>query len=161
EKLVGQAASEAALGKTKEALAHYEAMATALQKSNAPVPPQFNAAMLELRINEQMRKPKEERDWKNVDALFAKIRDAGQTKQPGLSLTQLRMLSIKGEKQQAQQLVKDLRKQYPDNTAVLSSALGMAIGEHNLDEVTQIINSVPESLRNHPVVLMARIQALF
>jgi tetratricopeptide (TPR) repeat protein/lipopolysaccharide biosynthesis regulator YciM len=159
---LGMAASLATLGKTSEALKHYERIASILEQQNKlTAVPQVMRAILELRIAEVLRKPKDQRDWKSIDALVAKMRDQNLLKEPTVSLLQISILARKGEDEKAHQSIQELLKQYPADSSVVGAAVNFALQQRHPDEALRIINAAPEDMQSQPRFMVNRLEALF
>ena len=159
---LGMAVSQAALGKTGESLKHFERVAAYLEQGNRlAAVPQVMSTILDLRIAEEMRKSKDQRDWKAVDAQFAKIRNQNLLKEPTLSLVQINILARKGQDDAAQQKMQELLAQYPSDGAVLGAAAGLALQQKRPVEANRIIEAAPENIRSQPRFMVDRIEALF
>ncbi|HTQ39409.1 MAG TPA: tetratricopeptide repeat protein [Pirellulales bacterium] len=159
---LGMAASYMAIGKTAEALKHYEHVASWMEQGNNMTGMPFvTKAILDLRIAEQMRKPKEDRDWQAVDALFEKMRAQNLLKEPAASLTQITILARKDENDKARQMMQDVLKQYPDDISVVAAAVRLALQQRQPAEAQRIIEAAPESIRQDPRLIADRIDALF
>src|SRR4029079_11376055 len=97
EAKISEAKALVSTGKAKEALAIYEQVKTELERAgNSAFIPQINVETLPCLIAIQMEKAKEDRDWSNVDAQFALLRQQGVIKEPAASLYEANLHLIKG-----------------------------------------------------------------
>ena len=161
---IGQAIAEYTMGQNAKALQRFKGIAKLLEQNNQLAKmPQFYGPIFQLQISEQLRQPKEKRDWKEVEALLAKLREQNGVKEPGLSLMEITLLTAKGEKEQAQQMLDELQKKYPSDVAVVGRAVQYALQQGNSEQgaarAMQIIESAPPEIHNHPVLLAGRIEA--
>jgi tetratricopeptide (TPR) repeat protein len=149
-------------GKFREALDIYEALAKALEKQNQlAAVPQVPSAVLQMRIAVQMSKPKEQRNWQDVDAWFEKMRELGLLKPPADSLVEAEILVRKGETDQAAEILSGLQKKYPDNSAVAGMRAGMLLQNGKSDDALKLIENSSAELRNSPALIGAKIEAQF
>ena len=161
---IGQAIADYTMGQNAKALQRFKGIAKLLEQNNQLAKmPQFYGPIFQLQISEQLRQPKEKRDWKEVEALLAKLREQNSVKEPGLSLMEITLLTAKGDKEQAQQMLDELQKKYPSDVAVVGRAVQYALQQGNSEQgaarAMQIIDSAPPEIRNHPVMLAGRIEA--
>ncbi len=156
------AAALASVGKTSEALKHFEHLAAYAQQNNNPAAlAPIMKTILDLRIAQQMRKPKEQRDWHSVDDLFAKMREQNQFKEPAGTLVQIKILSRKGEDEKAHEVMQQLLTQYPADSTVVGTAVDLAIQQRHPDEAQKIIDAAPAEIRSEPRFMVDRLQSLF
>ncbi len=151
-------------GKRRKALDRFRNIAKQLEENKQLASmPQFYGPIFQLQISEELQKPKDKRDWKDADELLAKLREQNLIKDPALTLMEISLLSAKDQKPQAQQLLDELRKKYPNDVAVLIRAVSFALQDPNTaqaaDRAMQLIDSAPAELRNHPVLMSGRIEA--
>ena len=161
---IGKAIAEMSLGQNKKALDRFQNLAKQLEENKQLANmPQFYGPIFQLQISEELQKPKDKRDWKEADELLAKLREQNLIKDPALSLMEISLLSAKEQKPQAQQLLDELRKKYPNDVAVLIRAVSFALQDPNnaqaADRAMQMIESAPAEIRNHPVMISGRIEA--
>jgi cellulose synthase operon protein C len=156
------AAALASVGKTSEALKHFEHLATYVQQNNNPAAlPPIMKTILELRIAEQMRKPKEQRDWRVIDNLFEKMRAANQFKEPAGTLLEIKILSRKGEDEKAHEVMQQLVKQFPADSTVVGTAVDLALQQRHPEEAQKIIDAAPAEIRSEPRFMVDRLEGLF
>ncbi len=156
------AAALASVGRTSEALKHFEHLAAYVQQNNNPAAlPPIMKTILDLRIAEQMRKPKEQRDWHGVDELFTKMRDQNQFKEPAGTLLQIKILSRKDEDEKAHQVMQQLLKQYPADSTVVGTAVDLALQQRHPEEAQKIIDEAPAEIRAQPRFMVDRLEGLF
>ncbi|HZZ26864.1 MAG TPA: tetratricopeptide repeat protein [Pirellulales bacterium] len=159
---LGMASAQVGQGKTTEALKHFEKIAHWIGQGNNPnAMPAVVKQILDLRIAEQMRKPKSEREWKDIDALFAKMREQNMLKEPAASLEEVSILTRKEETEKAHQIIQDLLQRYPSNTSVVGMAIGLALQQRQPAEALRIIDAAPEEMRQEPRIFVDRMDAMF
>ncbi|HEY2828392.1 MAG TPA: hypothetical protein VGJ04_12395, partial [Pirellulales bacterium] len=158
---IAMAIAEQSLGQGDKALKRYEGIAKILEENKKMANmPQLPSAIFQLRLSDQLHKPKEQRDWKEVEELLAKMRDQKTVQEPAGSLMQITLLSAKGEKAQAQQVLDGLLKSYPNDVAVLMRAVGFALQDQKADRAMQIIESASPEVRNNPMLIAGRVEAV-
>ena len=134
-----KASGLAAAGKTREALDIFEQIAKALEEQNQlAAVPQVASSVLQLRIAEQVAKPKEARNWQEVDSWFAKMRDLGSMKPPTDSLVEAEILFRKGETERASELLKELQSKYPKDSAIAALQVGMLLQSGKSEEALSL-----------------------
>jgi cellulose synthase operon protein C len=160
EGLVGKAIALRAMGQEEKSTKIFEGLAKVLEEKNQSANmPQLSGPLFQMRISEQLRKPKDQRDWKEIDSQIAKIREQNAVTEPAISLMEITLLTAKDDKPQAQQRLNELLKKYPGDIAVVVRAVQFALQEPNAARAMQIVDSAPPEIRNHPLLISCRIEA--
>jgi len=157
---ISEAKALANTGKPKEALAIYEQVKTELERAGQTAfIPQINLEILPCMIAIQMERAREDRDWSNVDAQFALLRQQGVLKEPAASLYEATLHSIKGETDESRRVIEQLLPKYPSDPSVVAAAARSALQAGKIEDAIQILDKAPEAIRNAPALIACRIEA--
>ncbi len=155
---VGAATALAASGKTADALAEFEAVATQVPADRLPLAPQIWAPLLQLRITSQMRRPAADRDWSRIDGLLDGLAASGQVGAGQLAILRADLLVRKGDVAGATDLLR--RQVEADPTAVQPRAALAAVilRTQNPAAAAAVLDAGPESVAADPQLLAVRAQ---
>ena len=166
ESQVGIAASLLSLGKNDDAQIQYEKLLAIATDPNAADPkvkafiPQITAALVQLQIAEQLKLPADAHDWSRVEGFISNARKQGYLNEPAPTLMQVQVLVRKGDMARARDLLDQLIQAFPDNIAVFSVRVDLALQEGNAEEALQLIESASPKLRSEVRLTLKRIDAL-
>lgn len=160
---VGIAAALMAMGKTDEAKAKYESLATALGRDKAMSTPQIWRPVLQLRMDEQMRKPKESRDWSRVDAIMrlldkgdASSKDTDVAARSAVELMKAEVELHKGNLEQAHQILVEAKTKYPSEPAVWSALATITYQTDSPAAALKLLDSAPADIRGDVTLRLNR-----
>ena len=160
-----------ATGKTEEAHRAYENLARAIGKNRAMSTPQIWRPIVQLRMDEQMRKPKDKRDWSGVDAIINLLDadDAVDSKHPDMAaqsaivLMKAEIELRKGNEKQARKLLLDAKAKYPLEPSVWSALATITYRTDNAAAALKILGEAPAEIRdsvllrlNHAGILLRK-----
>ena len=168
---VGIAQANLALGKTGEAKKAYEGLARALGKDKAMSIPQVWRPIVQLRMDEQMRLPKDKRDWSGVDAII-KLLDtdvASSGKEPDKA-AQSAIALLKAEIElrkaqcceQARKLMLDAKAKNPLDPTIWSALATITYqsDKKNPAAALKVLDDAPAEIRGNVVLRLNRIGIL-
>ena len=157
---VGVAAGLMATGKTEEAKRAYEALAQAVGKVKAMSIPQIWRPIVQLRMDEQMRLPKAQRNWSGVDAIIKLLdtvdapggKEPDEAAQSAIVLMKAEVELRKGDKaniEQAHQLLLDAKKKYPKEPAVWSALATITYRTDGPAAALKVLDEAPAEIRGN------------
>ena len=153
----GTAAALAAAGKPDEALAEFESIAAALPTDRLVSVPQVWYPLLQLRVQQQAKRPVAERDWSGVDALLETLQQAPEVNAGQLTLLRADVLVRKGEAEAARELLDDMaaREGSPQVWAALST---LVLRMSGAEAASEVISRIPAEFASTSPVLTVRAQ---
>jgi cellulose synthase operon protein C len=153
----GTAAALAAAGKPDEALEEFESIASALPADRLASVPQVWYPLLQLRVQQQARRPVAERDWSGVDTLLETLQQSPEVNATQLALLRADVLVRKGETEAARDLLDDMatREGSPQVWSALSTLVLRMSGP---EAATKVIERIPAEFRATAPVLTVRAQ---
>jgi tetratricopeptide (TPR) repeat protein len=121
---LGHSRALVALGKRKEGVDELQKLEKDL-RARKVVLPQVRANMLQARIQEQMQKPSDEREWDGVDALVEELLAGADMSEVRKGLLQVEVSALKGNLAEADSSMAILLKAHPDEVQLWLSWLGL------------------------------------
>jgi Tfp pilus assembly protein PilF len=149
---VGAAQALVSVGRTAEALAEFEALASALPPEQLVRTPQVWYPLLQLRLVSQSQLPVAERDWTGVDELLEALGTSAVVPASQLALLRAEALVRRGESQAARDLLEALATTDAD-ARVWAAVVTLALQAEGPDAAATALGRVPASLRNDPALL--------
>jgi tetratricopeptide (TPR) repeat protein len=151
----GEAEILALTGKNADALRQFEAIATSIGEE-LPDKPQVWQRLLQLRKWDQMRQPKDKRDWSKVDELLGRIKEAGKLDPILLAILQADLLIKKEQHDAARALYAKALGQNPDNEALWAARITLELETAGTDAALRLAEHVPSALQERLVMLLVR-----
>ncbi|MFM7413679.1 MAG: tetratricopeptide repeat protein [Planctomycetota bacterium] len=151
----GTASALAAAGKPAEALAEFEAIASALPPERLASVPQVWYPLLQLRMQQQAKRPVADRDWGAVDDLLDMLEQS-----PDMSATQITLLRAdtlvrKGEQATAREILEAEAAREP-NPQVWAALITLALRTATIDEAEALLAKVPAEIADSAIMLTIR-----
>jgi tetratricopeptide (TPR) repeat protein len=137
----------AATGRSAEALEQYEEIAKALAERTSEMPYVWQP-LLELRIWDQIRQPKEQRNWSKVEELIAALNKAGKLDPISNVLFQGDLLYNKGQAEEARTLYSTALHANPSNEALWVARLRLELETNGPDKSLKLAQQVPPAIEN-------------
>ncbi len=159
---IGVAMAHMQMGKTDQANKEFLTVASVLGKDKSLATPQIWRPLLQLRLDEQMRLPKEKRNWVSVDAIMNLFTDDMISKQPSdadrvsIALMKAEVELRKGNLKDAKQILIDARKKYPDDPGVWSALATVTAQTDDSATALKVLDSAPAAIRGDVVLRLNR-----
>jgi len=155
---VGAAAALASSGRTGEALREYEMVAAAMSVERLAATPQIWYPLLQLRLQDQLKRDATERDWSQVDAILDALMSAETISRDQLDLLRADVLSRKGEEPLAVALLRKAIEQ-PGASPQTWAALAMLLQRTEGDAaVRSLFDRMPADVAATPGILLMEAQ---
>jgi len=151
----GTASALAAAGKPDEALAEFEAIATALTSERLAAVPQVWYPLLQLRMQQQAKRPVADRDWGKVDELLDVLEQSPDMNATQITLLRADTLVRKGEEATAREILEAEAARDP-NPQVWAALVTLALRTASVDEAEALIAKVPAEIADSAIVLTIR-----
>jgi len=154
----GTASALAAAGKPDEALAEFEALASAIPADRLAATPQLWYPLLQLRMQQQTKKPTSQRDWSSIDQLLDTLEQSAAVTPTQLTLLRADVLVRKGELESAREV---LEKATTDdgNPQVWATLVTLVLRTGKGDDVAEVLARVPGEVAKAAPMLTVRAQA--
>jgi tetratricopeptide (TPR) repeat protein len=151
----GTAAALASAGKPDEALAEFESIAAAMPPDRLGSVPQIWYPLLQLRMQQQAKRPVSDRDWSAVDSLLDQLEQSSEVSAPQLALLRADALVRKGELAAARELLEGevARESSPQVWAALVTLVLRSDGPEAADE---LLAKLPEDQAASAILLTVR-----
>jgi tetratricopeptide (TPR) repeat protein len=153
----GTASALAAAGKADEALAEFEAIASAIPADRLATVPQVWYPLLQLRMQQQARLPVAQRDWSRVDQLLDSLEQSAAMTPTQLSLLRADVLVRKGEVESAREILEQASRDDggPQAWAALTT---LVLRSSGADEAAAVLGRVPADVATSAAMLTVRAQ---
>jgi predicted Zn-dependent protease len=145
----------AVTGRSADALKLYEAVAAAQGERIFDLQYIWQP-LLELRSWDQMRQPKEKRDWKNVEELLAGLNNAGKLDPISNVLLQGDLLYKKDQVEEARTLYSTALHANPNNEALWTARLRLELEAGGPEKALRLAEQVPAVLEDGVVLRLVR-----
>ena len=143
---LGEANILAQTGKNDEALRHYEAIAKTLGDNLLDNQNVWHP-LLQLRKWDQLRQPKDKRDWSKVDQLLEQVKESGKVDPIPLVLLEADILTRKEQADAARALYARALGQNPANEALWMARVNLELETAGPDSALQLAEHVPSTLQ--------------
>ncbi|MFM7205512.1 MAG: tetratricopeptide repeat protein, partial [Planctomycetaceae bacterium] len=153
----GTASALAAAGKPEEALAEFEAIASALTPERLAAVPQIWYPLLQLRMQQQAKRPAVERDWSGVDGLLDSLEQSASVSPTQLTLLRADMLVRKGEIEAAREILTKAAEEGGGPQA-WSALVTLVLRTAGRDEAAAILDRVPADVAATAPLITVRTQ---
>lgn len=158
--LVSEASALNGLGRVNESRAKYELLGKMLYKADGstPLPQQVWVPIIEMRIAEVMKLPKEQRNWTQVDALIGYLERSGSATDVATALLKSEVQFRKNDLDGAYKTLDASRKAHPDDPAVWSALATIVMQQKDKGpaEGLKLLDQVPEALRPNVTLKLNR-----
>jgi tetratricopeptide (TPR) repeat protein len=145
----------ASTGKNAEALAEYEKVAQSLDKKMLDIQ-QVWGPLIQLRTWDQVRKPKDKRDWSKVDALVEQLTQAGKFNGVTQIAIQGDLLAKKGDIEGARALYARGLVENPTNETLWLARITLELQTTNPEIALRLAEQVPPELQDGLVMRLMR-----
>lgn len=155
---VGVATALAAAGKTTEALAEFETIATVVPAERLPLVPQIWGPLLQLRLAEQMRRPAADRDWSRIQALLDGLEASGRLPPGQLVILRADLLVRQGDAAGAAQLLRDQVARQPAAIQPRAALASLTLREQGPEAAAEVLDAAAADVPDDPQLLAIRAQ---
>jgi tetratricopeptide (TPR) repeat protein len=154
----GAAAALATAGKTDEALAEFERIASVIPLERLASVPQVWYPLLQLRIQQQAKLPVAERDWSGIDSLLDALQQS-----PGMTATQLSLLRAdvlvrKGETDSAREILEQAAAGGESGPPVWAALTTLALRTDGPEAALAVLERAPAATAASAPLLTVRAQ---
>lgn len=159
---IGVAMAHLQMGKTEQARQEFRLIASQLGKDRSLTTPQVWRPLVQLTVDDQMRLPKEKRDWSGVDAIIGLFDDDFVAKQPSdadraaIALMKAEVELHKGNLPKAKTILLDARKKYPGDTGIWSALATVTYQTDNPSAGLKVLDSAPTEIRDDVTLRLNR-----
>ena len=154
----GTAAALAAAGKSEEALAEFETIARVLTADRLAAVPQVWYPLLQLRIQQQAKRPVAERDWSGVDSLLDTLQQSPDITATQLTLLRADALVRKGEADSAREMLEGAAAGGEGGPQVWAALVTLVLRANGAEEAAAILGRVPDDMAGSAPMLTVRAQ---
>lgn len=152
---VALATAHTLAGRTDEALAELESLARAQRADELAAKQLLWGPLLQVRIQDQLRREPSARDWTAVDSLVDVLAQSPFVGSAQLASVRSEVLRAKGEAVSAIDLAAAALDESPESAMVARQYLMLLLAERRIDDARAAIERLRPSIRNHPDVLSA------
>ena len=152
----GTAAALASAGKPEESLVEFEAIAAALPAERLASVPQVWYPLLQLRMQQQAKRPVEQRDWSGVDSLLDTLQESTDVTPTQISLLRADVLVRKGEIESARELLEAASTE--GGPQVWAALVTLVLRSAGGDEAAKVLARVPADIAKTAAMLTVRAQ---
>jgi len=145
----------AATGKNAEALQQYEKVAQSLEEKLVGIQ-QVWGPLINLRTWDQLRQPKEKRDWSKVDALVEQLTQAGKFTGTTKIAIQGDLLIKKGEAEAARALYAKALAEDPKSEPLWLARITLELQTNGAEAALRLAEHVPAELQDGLVMRLMR-----
>ncbi|HEX3997312.1 MAG TPA: tetratricopeptide repeat protein [Pirellulales bacterium] len=163
---VGIAMAYLSMGKTDEAKRRYDLLVKAVGKDKALSTPQIWRPIVQLRMDEQLRRPKAERDWTRVDEIIqqldssdaagSKDKETDKAARSALALVKAEVELRKGDLDKARQILLDARKEYPAEPGIWSALATITSQTDSPAAALKFLDTAPPEIRDSMALRLNR-----
>ncbi len=155
---VTQASAMAAAGRSEDAMAEFETVAGALPAERLAATPQVWYPLLQLRVNDQLKRPAGDRDWSRIDDLLTNLEQSTTVSAAQIALLRADILSRKGETEAALDLLERATSSGDAEPPLWSALAQLTLRERGPDAAREVLARLPAERRDHPALMPIRIQ---
>ena len=155
----GTASALAAAGKPDEALAEFEAIASALPADRLATVAQVWYPLLQLRMQQQANLPVAQRDWGSVDQLLDSLDQSAAMTPTQLALLRADVLVRKGEIESAREILEQ-SSQDDGGPQVWAALTTLVLRSAGADEAAAVLDRVPADVASSAAMLTVRAQVV-
>ena len=156
----GAAQALISAGKNDEALAEFEAIATALPAEDLPKIPQVWYPLLNLRIAKQTELPQAEQDWSGIDSLLASVEATGTASPAQVAMLRAEGLIRRGEAQGARDLLEGVATEEAA-PQIWASLITLVLRTEGPEAAEELLGRIPDRVKNDPSLLLIESQVVF
>ena len=142
-------------GRTDEALAELESLARAQTPDELAARQLLWGPLLQVRIQDQLRRDPEQQNWEAVDSLVDLLAQSPFVDSAQLASVRSDVLRSKGEAATAIDLAAAALDESPKSAMVARQYLLLLLADHRIADARNVLAKLDPSLRNHPDVLSA------
>ncbi|NDC64731.1 MAG: hypothetical protein EBZ59_12275, partial [Planctomycetia bacterium] len=114
--------------------------------------------LMQLRVQEQLKRPGSERDWSRVDALLTTLEESASVSASQIALLRADILARKGENEAAVGLLERATQAADVDPQVWSAYALLLLREKGPEAAREVIGRVPADRADHPSILSVRMQ---
>ena len=152
---VALATAHAQAGRSDEALAEFESLASLQSAEDLPRMQLLWAPLLDLRVKDQLRRPEAERNWKKVDALVELLSTSPHIGNAQLASIQSNVLQRRGDNTAAVEVASQAFEAAPDDPQVAAQLVTLLLADTQVDRARETIVRLNPLVRQDPRVLSA------
>lgn len=150
---VALATAHTLAGRTDEALAELESLARAQSADDLAAKQLLWAPLLQVRIQDQLRREPSARNWAAVDALVDILAQSPFVDSAQLASVRSEVLRAKGEAVSAIDIAAAALDESPESPIVARQYLLLLLANRRIDDARAVLERLRPSIRNHPDVL--------
>ncbi|MEI6505186.1 MAG: tetratricopeptide repeat protein [Planctomycetota bacterium] len=153
----GTATALASAGKIEEALEEFESIALDLPSERLASVPQIWYPLLQLRMQQQSRRPAADRDWSGIEALLDVLQQSPAVTSTQVALLRSDVLVRKGESEAARELLDSIATQEAD-PQVWAALATLSLRDEGPEAADAVLARVPATVANATNILVVRAQ---
>ena len=153
----GTATALASAGKIEEALEEFESIALDLPSEQLASVPQIWYPLLQLRMQQQSRRPAADRDWSGIEALLDVLQQSPAVTSTQVALLRSDVLVRKGESEAARELLDSIATQEAD-PQVWAALATLSLRDEGPEAADAVLARVPATVANAANILVVRAQ---
>ena len=153
----GAAAALATAGKTDDALAEFERIASAIPAERLASVPQVWYPLLQLRIQQQAKRPAPDRDWSGIDGLLDTLQQSPDMTATQLTLLRADVLVRKGEVDSARDMLEE-EAGNDGGPQVWSALATLVLRKAGVEDATAVLERTPAAIAASAPLLTVRAQ---
>jgi len=154
----------ARLGETMalQNLGRFEEAETSLRLlvSRAEHLPQFQNAILQMAVSDQLSKPLDKRNWKDVDQIASFMYQDKSRKDVDNALLKADLFMMRGDNAEATKILTAARKQDPKDARVWVALARLLSRDGKADKLPQLLNLAEKELGDTPAMRVERIRSV-
>ncbi len=157
---VGVASAQMGSGKRDAARKSYEALAARLGKDKALDTPQVWVPLIELRLEEESKKPADERDWSKVETIVKALEHSPSAKPLSIALVKSEVLMRKDDLAGARKTLEDAKPAGAEDVSYWSALATVVMAQKERENgpagALKILDSAPAAIRGSVALRLNR-----
>ncbi len=154
----GAAAALATAGRTDDALAEFERIVSVIPAERLASVPQVWYPLLQLRIQQQAKRPVADRDWSGIDSLLDTLQQSPDMTATQLTLLRADALVRKGEADSAREMLEEAAAGSDGGPQVWAALATLVLRKAGVEEATAILERTPAAIAASAPLLTVRAQ---
>ncbi len=150
---VGAAAALSSSGRKEQARAEYEVIFNAMAPDDVSAFPQIWNPLLQLRIDEQLALPSEDRDWTRTDELVELLGGSPRINDAQIAILRADVLVRKEQPDAAIALLREGLSRDPSSEPLLGALVTLLRQFEGPAAALSVIEAAPEEVRNTPTLM--------
>ena len=144
---IGAAAALSASGRKEQAQAEYEVIFNAMAPDDVSAFPQLWNPLLQLRIDQQLARPTDERNWAQVDSLVDLLASSPRINDAQIAILRADVLVRKDQSAEALALLRESLQRDPSNQSLLGALITLSLRFEGAQAAQAIVAAAPEEAR--------------